>query len=328
MSDEKYWNLMSRYLSNDLTLEETEELLEWMNDDPSRADLLKELQDTWDKTRNYPENFKVDTRAGWQKVRTAIEVQKRGPKVRKFSTIHWLGLAASVIVVFFLGIITYRSLFKSELLEVEAFAGQQKEVVLPDGSKVWLNEMSSISYSESFNNDDTREVQLEGEAFFEVVKDSERKFVVRTGKTRTQVLGTSFNVKQDKEGSVQVSVVTGKVAFSPIANTKQELLLLPGDAGLISKEGYASKFKLGDENFLYWKNRELKFNNALLSYVVKSLEEVYEVKIEINDPDLLKQRITTSFNQVSFHQASEVLEAMLGLEITKSDSVYVVKKKQ
>ena len=66
MSEEKYWNLMSRYLSNELSLEETEELLTWLDDDPARADLLKELQDTWDATKNYPENFNVDTSAGWQ----------------------------------------------------------------------------------------------------------------------------------------------------------------------------------------------------------------------------------------------------------------------
>ncbi len=77
MGEEKYWNLMNRYLSNELSLDETNDLLEWLDRDPARTDLLKELQEIWDKTKDYPENFKVDTRAAWHKLTNNIKAQEK-----------------------------------------------------------------------------------------------------------------------------------------------------------------------------------------------------------------------------------------------------------
>lgn len=73
MNEENYWNLMNRYLSNELSLREAEDLLEWLNEDTGRADLLRELRDTWDRTKDYPESFKVDTSAAWQKLRSTMK---------------------------------------------------------------------------------------------------------------------------------------------------------------------------------------------------------------------------------------------------------------
>ncbi|MGV3508528.1 MAG: FecR family protein [Sphingobacteriaceae bacterium] len=327
MSEEKYWNLMSRYLANELSLEETEELLTWLDDDPARADLLKELQDTWDATKNYPENFNVDTSAGWQKLRTLIDQQER-PKVRTLSKVAWIGIAASFLLVAFVGFLGYKNLTQTKLVEITTIEGQNTEIMLPDGSKVWLNENSTLSYPDDFNEDAKREVKLKGEAFFEVTKNPERPFIIEAGKTVTRVLGTSFNVRQDNQGSIKVSVVTGKVSFQPAENSRQELILLPGDAGVITKEGYSAKSKFGNQNFLYWKSRQLAFTNATLSEVLKTVENAYHVKFHLNEEELLNRRITTSFNQIPLSEVLEVIEVLLDLKIKKSGSVYVVEKKQ
>ncbi|WP_207424706.1 hypothetical protein [Desertivirga brevis] len=73
MSDDVYLNLLSRYVSNELTLQETEELLEWIGDEPEREKLLREFQETWDIAREYPESFRVDTPAAWQRLRHSIK---------------------------------------------------------------------------------------------------------------------------------------------------------------------------------------------------------------------------------------------------------------
>jgi len=327
MAEEKYWNLMSRYLSNDLSLSETEELLAWLDEDPARADLLKELRDTWDATQNYPDDFVVDTEAGWKKLKSAIDVQEKA-QVRSIGTFSWIGIAASLLLITFAGILGYQYLNASKLIKVATVSGQNKEIVLPDGSKVWLNENSSLSYADDLNESDIREVTLRGEAFFDVAKNPSKRFVIETDKTLTQVLGTSFNVLQDKEGSIKVSVITGKVSFKSQLNPNQELILLPGDAGVISKEGYAGKSRVENQNFLFWKNKQLAFNNATLSEVLKTLEMAYHVKFQTSNEKLLQHRITTSFNHVSFIEAVDVLETLLDLKIEKSDSVYVVEKKQ
>lgn len=327
MNDDRYWNLMSRYASRDLSIEETEELLEWLGDDPARANLLKEFTDTWDTTKNYPENFEVDTNAGWKKLKSAIDVSRKN-KVKPIFNYAFIGIAASLLLVAFTVFWSYNNFSGSKIIEVSTLNGQNKELVLPDGSKVWLNANSSISYPDKLNEDAIREVNLKGEAFFDVAKNPGKRFVIKTVGTITQVLGTSFNVREDNEGSINVSVVSGKVSFKSRENPEQELVLMPGDAGIISREGYAAKAKFPDQNFLYWKNKQLIFNNATLSEVLKTIENSYQVNFQLNNEELQKHRITTSFERATFPEVVEVLEALLDLKIEKTDSIYVVRKKQ
>jgi len=317
---------MSRYVCGELSLKETEELLEWLGDDPDRADLLKEFQDTWDKTKSYPENFKVDTRAAWQKLRTSICVEPPKPKVKTIGFSRWIAVALSAVLVATVGWLLFRPRPSAKLIEVKTFAGQHKEVVLPDGSKVWLNVNSSISYAENFNDGGQREVELRGEAFFDVEKNPVKPFVISTGETLTQVLGTSFDVKQEEEGTIRVAVVTGKVSFKSVENPKQELILEPGEAGVISKEGYAGKSKYSDRNFLYWKSKQLNFENVPLFQVIETLEDAYQVSFVLKDSTLLERKITAYFKEASFAEVTNVLEVLFGLSIKKSASVYIIEK--
>src|SRR5690606_9914983 len=98
-----------------------------------------------------------------------------------------------------------------------------KEVELPDGSVVWLNKGAKLSYLKGFKNFYDREVNLSGEAFFDVKPNAEKPFIIETANTATRVLGTSFNVKTNGE-NVAVSVFSGKVSFKEL-NQAKELLL-------------------------------------------------------------------------------------------------------
>lgn len=325
MSDNRYWDLMSRYVSRDLSIEETEELLAWLGDDPERANMLKEFTDTWDATKNYPEDFEVDTKAGWNRLKNSLAVEE---KVKPISAYTLIGLAASFLLVAFTAFWFYGNLNESDIIKVATSSGQSKELVLPDGSKVWINENSLISYSANLNAGNSREVKLEGEAFFDVAKNPDKPFNIETAGTTVHVLGTSFNVRQDNDGSTNVAVVSGKVSFKSSKNPKQELVLFAGDAGTISNEGYAGKIKLENQNFLYWKHKQLVFDNTTLPEVFKTLENCYHVNFQLHDESLQNHRITTSFNQASLAEVVDVLEILLDLKIEKTDSIYVVKKEQ
>jgi hypothetical protein len=101
MNEEKYWNLMSRYLADDLSLEETETLLRWLDEESSRAGLLKELQEAWDISRNYPEKFSVDSNAALLKVkRTILAAHPTGEKeARRAVLFQWIYLAVGILVL-------------------------------------------------------------------------------------------------------------------------------------------------------------------------------------------------------------------------------------
>jgi transmembrane sensor len=324
MNEEKYWNLMSRYLANDLSLAETDELLKWVDDDPPRAILLRELRETWDQTQDYPGHLEVDPTAAWHKVKQSVSVQS-DPKIRPLYSFRIFRVAASLLILLAAGLTGYRYYVNTSLVHVNTLAGEHREVVLPDGSKIWLNEASSLVYHTNFNDRSLREVELNGEAFFEVTKNPNKRFVISTGKTLTQVLGTSFNVEENENGTISVAVVTGRVSFGP-AEEKEKYILLSGDNAQCDKQGVLSRGKYDNTNFLFWKNHHLAFENTSFGEVLKTIEQAYAVSFSVADPDLLNQKITTSFNQASLNQVVDVLEILLDLKITRSGSVYVVKQ--
>lgn len=324
MNEEKYWNLMSRYLANDLSLAETDELLKWVDDDPSRAILLRELQETWEKTQDYPGPLDVDTHAAWNKVKPSLSVQSES-KIRSVYSFKIIRVAASLLFLLAAGLTAYRYYVNTNLIHVNTLAGEHREVILPDGSKIWMNESSSLVYHKDFNDRTFREVELNGEAFFDVAKNPDKRFVISTGKTLTQVLGTSFNVEENKNGTISVAVVTGKVSFGP-AEDNNKYILLPGDEAQYTKEGVLSRGKYDNTNFLYWKNHQLDFENTSFGEVLKTLEQAYAVEFSVKDQDLLNRKITTSFNQAPLNQVVDVLEVLLDLKIIRSGSIYIIKQ--
>ena len=107
MNEDVYLNLISRYVSNDLSLEETEVLLEWLGNNQDREDLLRDFQETWDLTKNYPENFRVDTFAAWMRLRTTIKDVEPQKNVSSIPVLKWVGIVAAfvfLVVVLIIGL--------------------------------------------------------------------------------------------------------------------------------------------------------------------------------------------------------------------------------
>ncbi len=323
MEEEKYWLLMSRYLSNELTLEETTELLNWIEEKPERTELLQQLQSAWDKTAVYqeePAHFNVDT--AWHKVAEKLTVVAQPPAKKKISFL-WFKVAAMLLIALNIGWLAFKYYDNRIPVDVVNNTQEVKLVKLPDDSKVWLNAHSKISYKKGFNSLTKRELVLTGEAFFEVRRNVKQPFIVTSSATVTKVLGTSFNVK-NQYGNVQVSVLTGQVSFKTEGGV-EELMLLPGETGMFNKTSGLQKSKNANSNFLYWKNRELSFNNERFEYVIADIEKVHQIKFDVKDTQLLNQRITATFKNAPVEEVRAVLEALLDRQITQSGSSYVVK---
>ncbi len=162
-------------------------------------------------------------------------------------------------------------------------SGQKSELRLPDGSMVYLNAESSLQYIAGFKGD-RRELYLEGEAFFEVVKDSLHPFTVVTQNLTTTALGTSFNIQAYKnEPQIKVALVTGKVIVSDTAN-QSSMTLIPGE-GVILKRGSQKMVRnnLDIEKTLFWKNRTIYFEDTDFQEAVEYLERWYGVSISLSN---------------------------------------------
>jgi len=204
--------------------------------------------------------------------------------------------------------------------EVQHFCEEGVSTVdLPDGSRVFLNQGSEISYPESFGQE--RSVKLKGEGFFEVMSDPASPFIVYSGQVAVTVLGTSFNVKEGaSEEEVEVLVESGKVRMS-MEEQGSYLTLEPGDMGQAS-EGNLQTIQTFDPNYLSWKTRNFKFVNNALNEVLPVLERSYHIKIHYQKVDTGELRITSSYQEQSADAILETIAAAFGLKVSREGKEY------
>lgn len=166
----------------------------------------------------------------------------------------------------------------AEMEVLQAPAGVKSTITLEDGSKVFLNSGSKISYQKGFT-DSLRVLTLEGEAFFEVAHDKSRPFIVRTGAISTTALGTSFNISSFPGDSISISLVTGVVLVKNQTSEAQEKLL-PGEGIKASFEDMSwRKDKFDPEEVLSWMNKTLIFSHTAFPKASQKLENWFGVEI-------------------------------------------------
>jgi len=193
--------------------------------------------------------------------------------------------------------------------EITSPPGIRSQVVLPDGSRVWLNAESTIKFHVPFSKD-SRNVDLMGEAFFDVAKNPKQPFVVHSGNVDVKVLGTRFNYKAFKEDkNIEVVLEEGKIALSLNSNSgNKEAVLKPGDLAIIEKEsGETSISNQKINKYIAWHTGRLVFENTPMSEVALMLERWYGVEVIVQDPKILNYRFTTTFDNESLFHVIELL---------------------
>ncbi|MDB5122411.1 MAG: hypothetical protein JWP94_540 [Mucilaginibacter sp.] len=186
--------------------------------------------------------------------------------------------------------------------------GGQWRVVLPDGTKVWLNAASSFTYPTSFAGP-VRVVQLSGEAYLEVAKDKRHPFIVKTRQQQVEVLGTHFNINAyPNELSIRTTLAEGRVKVS--GSTGQTRILAPGQQAVLSGEGL-TVVEADVEEALAWKNGYFRFNDERIQSVMRKLSRWYNIDVQYSSavsPNGLNGKISR------YKNISQVLNA---LEATK-----------
>lgn len=256
-----------------------------------------------------------------QKEKSAPSISRIADRQRpKWTLIFWDGLgqmsrvAAILVASFILGwLLAPISQVKVEqhLAEVEETyikkiteRGQKMQITLADGTKVWLNSSSEVTFPEKFGNEN-RLINLRGEAYFEVVQDSLRPFIVQTDDLVTTVLGTSFNVNTKESGKTKISLVSGKVEVS---SSSGQVSLTPGE--MLNFDNVNASFDITGFNMaqvLGWKDGVLRFQRASLREVKEGLEEWYGVDIVLKNDKGIYWQFSGEYPQ---QMLEEVLESM------------------
>ncbi|MEQ8238209.1 MAG: FecR domain-containing protein [Cyclobacteriaceae bacterium] len=222
--------------------------------------------------------------------------QKRKSQLYKLNTRNWetLRVAASIILLISIGLFIaqktgfFGSSKKDLVTQVTKSTewGQKKTISLPDGTVVKLNSGSSLSYPNTFSSE-LREVELVGEAFFDVETDKARPFIVKTKNIKTTVLGTEFNINAYSYNSIaSITLAEGSVSVEPLVNqissSKEQMILNPGEqASLDFTNGRFYKQEVVVEDVISWKDGVLLFQSEPLKIVFDKLSKWYGVDFDL-----------------------------------------------
>lgn len=279
--------LLDRFMKGETSAEEEQQLLDWFRRSSSRDEILDFYRHRWEESKDG-----VLTEETLERMFHQIKSRMYVLEPRRFPWRNYLKYAAAVILIVGVGIASHLFTRHSLVVEekqyvVEAEKGQRASVTLPDGTKVWLNSHSEIKYSSDYGNKE-RTVSLSGEAYFEVAKDKEHRFVVKAGKLEVEALGTSFNVKAYKEDrKATATLFSGSVR---VCAGNHSVVLSPDQQALYNSQNNQLRIDKGG-NFSYarmWRDNDLVFNGETLSEVAVMLNRMYNIQI-VFESEKIKQ---------------------------------------
>ena len=268
---------------------EKKEILEWINaSEHNKENFLR-----WEEIYFLGKHTISDERCAMaeQKLLARIEGQERENKAKTITMYSFMKYAAVFVGLFVISILAYWH-FDNDSTSMIRFVtaeGETKQLVLPDGSKVWLNENTSLEFPEIFE-DNIRELRLNGEAYFEVTSNKHQPFVVKGSTMQIEVLGTKFNFKNSENCRIaEASLLEGEIRASGNAN-EGLITLSPGQK--VELNAYTRQMKVSDtdaEIDALWHNDIVQLTNANIYDIVLLLEKIYKVNIvvspEINKTD-------------------------------------------
>ncbi len=287
MKQEQNLNKIAKYLSDNSDSQEREELFAWVKENPTNKALLEESMEVWEVAESSDLEFQPNMDAAWAKIDKRLNqvraVDKQEAVIKPIGFFKpWMRIAAAILFLVSIAVWQYPNINGEKLVTTETIAQEKTTIDLPDGTKVWLNQKSSLQYEKQF---DKRIVRLEGEAFFDVTKMNGKPFEIYAGKSKTRVLGTSFNIRAyPNENKVEIAVETGKVEFSAENKPSENTLLIPGEFATYTKTTQeVDKQTFEKLNAAAWKKGALRFKNSQLDEVIESLERYYDIKIKVSN---------------------------------------------
>lgn len=252
----------------------------------------------------------------------AISVPQTWKKVSQWAAILLLPVLSAFSVYYF----TQKSAHAQQPTIITAQNGEKAEVILPDGSKVWINSGSTLTYQHDFNRK-SRPVYLEGEAYFEVAKDKERPFVVKTQSMDVQAIGTTFNVRSYKsEQQVSAILLSGKVKVSALG--KETLLNVNQRATFDKYSKVLSTDNVEANNFVEWKKGNIYFNNQTFNDIAQTLSRIYNVDIQFASEELRPMRFSGTLGSSGIKNALDILSLTSPMYYDVKDTTIILHYKE
>lgn len=318
MENERIGYLIKKYAGNDITPVEEAELMQFLLQEQSNLDEVKALMnESWDDESAL---MTLDNKAANRIFEQIVKPPKRS---RLLVFRPWMGWAAASVLLC-IGTLVFYSKFSDRphnpdhLPLVNAVArSEHKKIVLPDGSTVILNNNSTLEYPEQFSGA-TRTVKLNGEGYFEIQPDPAGPFIVESGKLKTTVLGTAFNIKTlNGDSGIIVTVTTGKVS---VADEHKVLGILTPNEQMVfhTDDKKPDLVKVAAEEIVQWQKNDLFFENITMEQAAAILSQKFNVKITFLNDEGKNCRFTATFLK------GESLDEILKVITSFNDAEYKI----
>lgn len=335
---ERLWILVAKKKAGEASPEELDELKGLLSENISSGytydviDKIWEAQLTTSPEEQLPQNV-------WQNIDSKTNEGKMGGKYRLLQPAYRIAAACLLLLFSVAGIIAYRynnntgtALAQNDNLnQFTTRAGSKSKLELPDGTQVWLNGNSKLTYSNGNFNSQNREVILSGEAFFDVVKNARLPFIIHTGKVNITVKGTAFNVKAyPEEKTIETTLVRGLVEITTEQDPDRKILLKPNEKIIIPVDEEASsnetavaadtttggplyaitRFRSSVEEpaEIAWINTQLVFDNEPLGKIAPKLESWYHINIRFLDEEMKSKRFSGVIEKETLKETLEALQ--------------------
>ncbi len=281
----------------------------------------------------------IESQSGFMRPgsRPASSLRKLLPSLMKYAALVIILLGIPAILLIRKDKATPDQPFKGQTVtEISASMGSKTHMTLADGSKVYLNAGSTITYGSEYNKH-SREILLEGEAYFEVAKNTGKPFNVHAGNIIVHAIGTVFNVKAyPDESVVETTLVEGSVSVEVMNKVAHKLILMPREqvyyyqpAEPEQKNGKILISKgIETDVFTSWINDELVINNETLGSLAVKLGRKYDVKFEFDDQSLKELRFTGVLRNETIEQILDILRisSSINYRIDKREILFMKKE--
>lgn len=361
MTNNHVWHLVARKLSGEATFDELRELEQALRADPELAYQVELYTSYYDAPQSIGRTVEDETNS-WHNTKSKLRAEfpeafsnEKLTPVRKFNGKKLL-IAASLFVIvtaalFFIfspGSRDERSADGIATNEMKTMPGTRTKLVLPDGTQVWLNSDSYITYNKDFGQS-KREITLKGEAYFDVFHNPDVPMVVHARSVNIWVKGTAFNVRNYPEsGRVETSLIRGSVELTTNEDPARKILLKPNEKITIEaspdsmvtkqtgqrpviKPSYYHIDPLKESTVsktipeIAWVENKLVFDNEAFTEVIIKMEKWYNAKFIINNEELAMKKFSGAFEKETLYEALSALQMINHFEFIINGNEVIIK---
>jgi len=333
MNSQPDWSLLAKFLSGECSNEEIIEVENWLEVEPENERIFLSMQNV---CKTPEEAFEPsDVKALWkeltekagiyaEEIESEIQIHPQVKYKEEFFDLLLqvinkpvLRYSALIILIMMIPFLYYLIFTSGKINDfsdwklVTVDKGEQSKLTLSDGTKLVLDAGTRLRYPEDFGIE-SRKINLEGEAYFEVVHDPEKPFFIYAGNAVVKVLGTKFNVRAwEKSDKVEVAVAEGKVSLSSGTEPDKSIILEIGYTGSLSSTGEISEARRIDvEQSLSWMKGEIAFYDTPLSEILSQVERWYDIQFVLRDSTMVSERASVFIHKNSFNEMLELITAI------------------